>query len=62
MFNKFLNDEIINKLHCLHKSLEEANKNISLLEKQNACLTDVLNNLTSLNKKDYKHCIEATSG
>lgn len=58
MFDQELNAELVNKLYHLNKSLDEAQLNIKLLQKENSCLKDVLANLTSLNKEDYADCLE----
>lgn len=56
-----LRDELINKIHHLHKQLQKAKKNISALQNQNDCLKDVLADLASIKKEDYANCLETLS-
>lgn len=51
--NKFLADELANKVYHLSKALEQAKAIIETLETQNKFLSDALNNLASENKEDY---------
>lgn len=56
--NPSINDELVNKVFHLTKALNQAKDIINILEKQNICLKDALNNLASTNKEDYSHCLE----
>lgn len=61
MFNKSLNDELVNKIYHLSKALDDAKKNIESLQHRNNCLIDTLTNLASINKEDYDQCLETNS-
>lgn len=61
MFNKFLNDELVNKVRYLSEALHNAEQNIKSLQDKNNCLVDALTSLASINKEDYEKCLETTS-
>lgn len=58
MFNKSLNDELVNKIHFLHQELNIAKQKIQFLTEQNDCLQYALANLAFLNKEDYAKFLE----
>lgn len=53
VMNKFIADELANKVYHLNKALTQAQSIIEILEKENKCLVDALNSLASENKEDY---------
>jgi DNA integrity scanning protein DisA with diadenylate cyclase activity len=56
--NSFVADELAYKVKTLHIALNQANNIIETLKIENQRLTDVLINLTSLNKEDYGYSHE----
>ena len=50
---EFMNDQLADRVKMLQKALNQAEKIITTLEKENNNLKDVLNNLTSENNQDY---------
>lgn len=61
VMNKFIADELANKVHYLSQALRQAENIIEMLEKQNQSLSDALNSLASENKEDYVLDSEAWS-
>lgn len=55
-----INDELVYKVHILHSALNEAQKSLSSLEKENSCLRQRLLDL-SQNNNIYKSCLESYS-
>jgi len=54
----YVADELSNKVFHLGKALNQAQKMIEILEKENQNLKDALNSLASKNKEDYLECQE----
>lgn len=54
-YKDYIADELLNKVHNLTKALNNAEKIIKVLEKENLNLKDALNNLAPVNKEDYSH-------
>lgn len=50
---EYMNDQLAERVKVLHKALNQAEKIITTLEKENNKLKDVLNNLTSKNNEGY---------
>jgi hypothetical protein len=50
---EYMNDQLADRVKVLQKALNQAEKIITTLEKENNNLKDVLNNLTSENNQDY---------
>jgi ABC-type transporter Mla subunit MlaD len=50
---EFMNDQLADRVKMLQKALNQAEKIITTLEKENNNLKDVLNNLTSENNEGY---------
>lgn len=61
VMNKFIADELANKVYHLNRALTQAKSIIETLEKENKSLVDALNNLASKNKEDYVLDSEAWS-
>lgn len=61
IMNQYIADDLANKVVQLYELLNKAQNKIELLEEQNAILSDVLINLTSLNKEDCEEYFEDTS-
>ena len=55
-----INDELVHKVHVLHSILNNTQKIIAILEKENSCLKQKLLNY-SLEDKSYKECLESNS-
>lgn len=55
-----INDELIYKVHKLHSALNEAQRTLSSLERENSCLKQRLLDLSPDNKI-YKSCLESYS-
>lgn len=49
-----INDELIYKVHVLHSALNEAQKNINVLEKENSFLKETINNFYEGCSDSYK--------
>jgi ABC-type transporter Mla subunit MlaD len=50
---EYMNDQLADRVKVLQKALNQAEKIITTLEKENNNLKDVLNNLTSKNNEGY---------
>ena len=50
---EYMNDQLADRVKMLQKALNQAEKIITTLEKENNNLKDVLNNLTSENNEGY---------
>lgn len=60
IMNQYIADDLANKVVHLYELLNKAQNKIDFLEQQNAFLSDVLHNLTSLNKEDYEEYFEGS--
>jgi ABC-type transporter Mla subunit MlaD len=52
VMNTYVADELANKVKILSQTLEETNKIVATLEKENDRLKDILTNLMSINNVD----------
>jgi hypothetical protein len=50
---EYMNDQLADRVKMLQKALNQAEKIITTLERENNNLKDVLNNLTSENNEGY---------
>ena len=55
---EYVNSQLYDRIHILQDALNQAEKIIATLEKENKRLTDVLINLTSENNEGYINDIE----
>lgn len=60
VMNQYIADDLANKVIYLYEALNKAQNRIEFLEQQNSVLSDVLNNLASLNKEDCDQYVEGS--
>lgn len=60
IMNQYIADDLANKVVHLYEALNKAQNRIESLEQQNAFLSDVLDDLTSLNKEDCEEYFEGS--